>query len=127
MIVKPNGPLSEEQILDAEADLGRADLYYFSSEIIQLGAGSTIVRPQEEIEPLCTWLTEPKPEHVGPKGRWKRFCALPRGCGKTFTVAGYVAWRIINDPNIAIFFTSEEKAQASASVLAVLCLMGVLL
>ncbi len=116
MIIQPKGSFTEEQILDAEADLGRADLYYFSSEIIQLGAGSAIVRPQKEIEPLCSWLAEPKPVHVGPKGRWKRFCALPRGCGKTFTVAGYVAWRIINDPNIAIFFTSEEKAQASASV-----------
>lgn len=116
MLINPKRSFTEEEVLDAEASLGRADLYYFSSEIIQLGAGSTITRPKEELEPLTSWLSEPKPGHVGPKGRWKRFCALPRGCGKTFTVAGYVAWRIINDPNIAIFFTSEEKAQASASV-----------
>src|SRR3989304_4064313 len=112
----PIGVLSDEDVLKTEADLGRADLYYFNDHIIRLGEGSSIKRPPEELEPLCTWLQKPKPEQVGPKGRWKRFIALPRGCGKTFTVAGYVAWRIVNDPNIAIFFTSEEKAQAAASV-----------
>ena len=108
--------ISEQDVLQAEADLGRADLYYFNKHILQLGEGSPIQRPQEEIEPLCVWLQKPIPAHVGPKGRFKRFLALPRGCGKTFTVAGYVAWRIVRNPNIAIFFTSEEKAQASASV-----------
>jgi hypothetical protein len=34
MIIQPKGALSEEQILDAEADLGRADLYYFSSDSV---------------------------------------------------------------------------------------------
>ena len=108
--------ITDESVLQAEADLGRADLYYFNSHIIELGAGSPLKRPQDEIEPLCVWLQKPKPADVGAKGRWKRFVALPRGCGKTFTVAGYVAWRIVNNPNIAIFFTSEEKAQAAASV-----------
>jgi hypothetical protein len=36
--------------------------------------------------------------------------ALPRGTAKTTLVKSYVAWKIINNPNIRVYYTSEEKA-----------------
>lgn len=102
--------MSVEELLDAEAALGARDLYYFVDKVLEVGRGSPVVRPRPEIEPICQWLQSPRPPWVGRHGRWKRFLALPRGTAKTTLVKSYVAWRIIKDPNIRVYYTSEEKA-----------------
>lgn len=101
---------SDEEVLEAEKALALNDLYYFAHEVLRIGEGSTFVRPANEIEPITRWLQKPRPERVGPTARWKRFVALPRGTAKTTLVQCYAAWRILRDPDVAIFYTSEEKA-----------------
>jgi predicted phage terminase large subunit-like protein len=49
-------------------------------------------------------------------GRWKRFLALPRGTAKTSLVQAYATWRVVKDPDLCVFFTSEEKALSLDSV-----------
>jgi len=103
---------SVEYLLDVEAELGRRDLFYFTTEILRVQDDSPFVRPRSEIEPICIWLAKPKPDWVSGQSRWKRFLALPRGTAKTTLVSAYVAWRIVRNPNIAVYYTSEEKALA---------------
>ena len=111
MVVIPDlASVSESDLLADEADLGRHDLYYFTENILRLGEGSPFTRPREEIEPICLWLQKPRPEHVGKKGRWKRFLALPRGTAKTSLVQAYATWRVVKNPNLRVFFTSEVKS-----------------
>ena len=101
---------SVEDIMEAEKALALTDLYYFVTEVLRVGEDSPIVRPRDEIEPICRWLQKPRPLEVGLTGRWKRFLFLPRGTAKTTLVQAYAAWRILRDPNICIYYTSEEKA-----------------
>jgi predicted phage terminase large subunit-like protein len=108
--------VSEADLIEAEAHLGRSDLYYFTQNIIRIGEGSSFVRPREEVEPITQWLQKPWPADLDKKGRWKRFLALPRGTAKTSLVQAYSAWRVVKDPNLAVLFTSEEKALGLDSV-----------
>lgn len=102
---------SDEELLEAEKALALSDLYYFTTEVLRVGEGSPIVRPDHELEPICQWLSHPRPAHVDSvTDRWKRFLALPRGTAKTTLVQSYAAWRVLRDPDIAVFYTSEEKA-----------------
>ena len=116
LVIPELSKVSEADLFEAEAHLGRSDLYYFAKNILRIGEGTALVRPREEIEPITKWLQKPRPEHVGEKGRWKRFLALPRGTAKTTLVQAYSAWRVVKDPNLRVFFTSEEKALSLDSV-----------
>ena len=102
--------MSVEEALQAEAALGAQDLYYYTTKILEVGKDSTVVRPRAEIEPICEWLQKDRPQWFPKNSRWKRFLALPRGTAKTTLVKSYVAWRIHRNPNIRVYYTSEEKA-----------------
>lgn len=117
MIVVPDPTeVSEDELLQAEAHLGKSDLFYFTENILRVGEGSEISRPREELEPICKWLQKPRPAHIGPQGRWKRFLALPRGTAKTTLVQAYATWRVIKNPNLRVFFTSELRSLALDSI-----------
>ena len=117
MITIPDpSQVSEGDLVEAEAHLGKDNLYYFTQNILRIGEGSPFSRPRDEIEPICEWLQKQRPAHLGREGRWKRFLALPRGTAKTSLVQAYAAWRVVKNPNLAVFFTSEEKALSLDSV-----------
>jgi predicted phage terminase large subunit-like protein len=102
---------SVEDVLEAEKALALTDLYYFNTEVLRVGEGHGVIRPKAEIKPICDWLQRPWPAYLDPRtARRKRFLALPRGTAKTTLVQSYAAWRILRNPDIAVFFTSEEKS-----------------
>ena len=116
VVIPDPSAVTVDDLQVAEAHIGKSSLYYFAEHILQLGRGSQNPRPREEIEPICDWLQKPRPAHVGAQGRWNRFLALPRGTAKTTLVQAYSTWRVIKDPELRVFFTSEEKALSLDSV-----------
>ena len=116
VVIPDDSSVSTEELVDSEAHVGKSSLYYFAENILRIGQGSPNPRPREEVEPICQWLEKPRPDHVGKMGRWKRFLALPRGTAKTTLVQAYATWRVVKDPELCVFFTSEEKSLSLDSV-----------
>ena len=117
VIEKSLAQLTTQELLELDAKLGLEDLYHLNTNILKfgrdLGDGSFFQMPEQEIGPIARWLQTPRPNHLRPTDRRKRVLILPRGTTKTSTAQGYVAQRLLKDPNLAVLWTCEEKKLAN--------------
>lgn len=109
--------LSDQELLQLDAQLGLQDLYHFNTNILKFGrdlpSGEFFQLPEGEIGAVARWLARPRPATLRPTARWKRCLILPRGTTKTSLVEGLCGQRLLRDPNTAVLWTSEEKKLAN--------------
>ena len=116
-IEKNLNDLTTGELLQLDAQLGIDDLYHLNTNILNFGRdlpnGEFFQMPEREVGPIARWLQTPRPDHLRPTDRRKRILILPRGTTKTSLAQGYVAQRLLDDPNLAVLWVSEEKKLAN--------------
>lgn len=109
--------LTTGELLQLDAQLGIDDLYHLNTNILNFGRdmsdGSFFQMPEREVGPIARWLQTPRPSHLRLTDRRKRILILPRGTTKTSMAQGYVAQSLLENPNLAVLWVSEEKKLAN--------------
>jgi hypothetical protein len=113
-IIQP--PLSDEELIRFMAEEGLRDIYYFETEILDVGKDDEFPRAEAEIRPLLEWFDQPRPIDIPRQARYLIYWSSPRFTAKTVSLATSICRKIIKHPNIAIMVMAELKEMAVATV-----------
>ncbi len=109
-------PMTDRELIQQQAEWGLQDIYYFETEILQVGKEDELPRAEHEIRPLLEWFDQPRPKNLPKTRRHLIYWSSPRFTAKTFCLAAVLCRKIIINPNIAIMLMCELKWMATKTI-----------